>query len=162
MDSRPKANLAARKILFVFILAVICIVVVYSILDQNKPWVVPPEYKSLKNPLQPSESNLRAAQELYRDQCAQCHGPLGKGDGPEAHMHRPAPADLTDAGRMSAVTDGEVFYQISVGRRPMPPYMKRTTEEQRWQLTLLVRSYSQNTASPQAQPQASGENPPAH
>jgi mono/diheme cytochrome c family protein len=159
MDSRIKANLAARKMLFVFLLAVICIVVVYSILDQNKPWVVPPEYKALKNPLQPSESNLSAARELYRDECAQCHGALGKGDGPEAYMHRPTPADLTDAHRMSTVSDGEIFYQISAGRRPMPPFKNRTTEDQRWQLTLLVRSFSQNSVAPETKPPAPLEPP---
>jgi hypothetical protein len=161
MDSRPNPNLAARKILFVFLLALIGIVVVYSVLDQNKPWVVPPEYRSLKNPLQPTESNLRAARELYRDECAQCHGSLGKGDGPEAYMHRPMPADLTDSRRMSEVTDGEIFYQISVGRRPMPPFKNRTTDDQRWQLTLLVRSFSQNSSSPETKPVGSGGNPPS-
>jgi len=149
MQSPSKSNLAVRKIVFVFLLALICIVVVYSILEQNKPWVVPPEFKSLKNPLQPTDSNLRAARELYRDECAQCHGEMGKGDGPEAYTHRQQPADLTDRRRMSEVTDGEIFYQITVGRRPMPPFKNRTTEDQRWQLTLLVRSFSQSPALPE-------------
>ena len=42
---------------------------------------------------------------------------------------------------MSATTDGELFYQISEGRKPMPAFKKRLTEEQRWQLVLLVRSF---------------------
>ena len=162
MEPRTKPNLATRKIIFVFLLALICILVVYSILDQNKPWVVPPEYKSLKNPLQPTENNLRAALELYREECEECHGALGKGDGPQAHMHREAPADLTDARRMSAVTDGEIFYQISVGRRPMPPFKNRTTEDQRWQLVMLVRSFSHNSVPQDKKPTNPTENPPPH
>lgn len=158
MDSRPKTNLATRKVLFVFLLALICIVVVYSIVDQNKPWVVPAEYQSLKNPLQPTEANLRAARALYREECAECHGEFGKGDGPKAHMHREAPADLTEARRMSTVTDGGIFYQISVGRRPMPAFKNRTTEDQRWQLILLIRSFSQ-TASPEAKPVSAADDP---
>jgi len=35
---------------------------------------------------------------------------------------------------MSTVTDGELFYKISEGHRPMPSFKKRFTEEQRWQL----------------------------
>jgi len=162
MDTRPKANLAARKALFVFLLLVICIVVGYSIFDQHRPWVVPPEYKSLKNPLQATDSNLKAAAQVYRDECAQCHGVTGKGDGPESRTHSPAPADLTDVVRMNGVTDGEIFYQITTGRRPMPSFKNRITEEQRWQLTLLVRSFSQKTVETDKKPEEPGEKQPSH
>jgi mono/diheme cytochrome c family protein len=43
---------------------------------------------------------------------------------------------------MNSVTDGEIFYQISQGRKPMPGFKKRLTEEQRWQLVLYVRSFA--------------------
>src|SRR5256884_6738985 len=59
-------------------------------------WVVPEEYKSLKNPLPASPSNLNAAREIYFDECVQCHGERGQGDGPQAKSHYPLPADLTD------------------------------------------------------------------
>jgi hypothetical protein len=63
---------------------------------------------------------------------------------------------------MSRVTDGDIFYQITVGRRPMPSFKSRTTEDQRWQLTLLVRSFSQQTPPPEKKPENAGETPPAH
>ncbi|WP_306112987.1 MULTISPECIES: cytochrome c [unclassified Roseovarius] len=34
-------------------------------------------------------------QVLYAENCAQCHGPSGKGDGPWAASMRPRPANLT-------------------------------------------------------------------
>ena len=34
-------------------------------------------------------------QVLFAENCAQCHGPSGKGDGPWAASMRPHPADLT-------------------------------------------------------------------
>ena len=49
---------------------------------------------------------------------------------------------------MNTVTDGEIFYQISEGRKPMPSFKKRLTEDQRWGLVLLVRSFSAPSASP--------------
>ncbi|MGB7029674.1 MAG: cytochrome c, partial [Candidatus Acidiferrum sp.] len=52
----------------------------------------------------------------------------------------PTPASLADPKRMSSRTDGEIFYQISQGRKPMPSFQKRLNEEQRWQLVLFVRS----------------------
>ncbi len=121
--------------------------VVYWLIEQNKPWIVPAEYKNLKNPLAPSQSNLNAAKQIYADECAQCHGERGQGDGPEARTHYPLPADLTDPKLLVNVTDGEILYQISEGRRPMPSFKHRLTQDQRWQLVLLVRSFSQPPAS---------------
>ena len=130
------------KFLFATVLGVTCVLVIYWATQQSKPWVVPAEYKTLKNPLVPSPPNLRSARQLYREDCSQCHGQTGKGDGPEAWMHRPSPADLTDPVRMANVSDGEMFYQITEGRRPMPAFKNRLTEDQRWQLILLLRTFS--------------------
>jgi mono/diheme cytochrome c family protein len=127
MSSDAQRNLKTRKKLFAALLALICIVIVYAVFQNDRPWVVPEEVKKLKNPLQSSESTLKAARGIYTDECAQCHGERGRGDGPEAAMHSPAPADLTDAGHMIGVTDGEIFYQISEGRKPMSSIKKQMT-----------------------------------
>jgi len=150
-DAQP--NLKTRKILFASLLALICVVIVYAAFQRDRPWVVPEEVKKLKNPLAPSESTLKAARQIYTDECAQCHGEHGKGDGPEAMMHSPAPADLTDAGHMNTVTDGEIFYQISEGRKPMPSFKKRLTEEERWGLVLFVRSFARPAAAAEKNPE---------
>lgn len=147
MSANPPRALWLRKLLFVTLLLLICILVIYWVTEENKPWIVPAEYKNLKNPLAPSESNLNAARQIYADECAQCHGDRGKGDGPEARSHYPLPADLTDPKLLTNVTDGEIFYQISEGRRPMPSFKRRLTEDQRWRVVSLVRSLSQQRAS---------------
>jgi len=148
MPTDAQRNLKTRKILFVLLLALICIVLVYAAFQRDKPWVVPEEVKKLKNPIVPTESTLKAARGIYTEECAQCHGEQGKGDGPKARLHFSAPADLTDTRRMHSVTDGEIFYQISEGRKPMPSFKKRLTEDQRWELVLLVRSFSAPSAPP--------------
>jgi mono/diheme cytochrome c family protein len=152
MPTVSQLNLKTRKILFALLLALICIVLVYAAFQKDRPWVVPEEVKKLKNPLTPSESTLKAAKAIYTDECAQCHGEHGKGDGPEAMTHSPAPADLTDARQMNSVSDGEIFYQISEGRKPMPSFKKRLTEDQRWGLVLFVRSFSQPSATTDKNP----------
>jgi mono/diheme cytochrome c family protein len=48
---------------------------------------------------------------------------------------------------MNRVTDGEIFYQISQGRKPMPAFKKRLSEEQRWQLVILVRSFASQSSN---------------
>jgi cytochrome c553 len=155
MSRNPSRSLRLRKLLFVVVLVLICALVIYWLSQENKPWVVPPEYKSLKNPLTRSESNLKAARQIYFDECAQCHGDRGQGDGPQAKSNYPLPADLTDPKLLTNVPDGEIFYQISEGRRPMPSFKNRLTEDERWQLVLLVRSFSQPAASGNAPPAAS-------
>ena len=150
MPNAPR-SLGLRKVLFAALLLLICVLVIHWITEENKPWIVPAEYKALKNPVTPSESNLNAARQIYEDECAQCHGDRGKGDGPEARSHYPLPADLTDPKRLANVADGEIFYQISEGRRPMPSFKGRLSEDQRWQLVLLVRSFSEPAPSPSKQ-----------
>lgn len=148
MSAIPPQNLRLRKFTFAALLALICVLIVNWATQQHKPWVVPDEFKKLQNPLQPSESNLRFARELYFDKCAQCHGERGKGDGPQAWMQKPSPNDLTDTPHMNALTDGDIFYQITQGRRPMPSFKNRLTPDQRWQLVLLLRSFARQTATP--------------
>lgn len=142
MTANPSRTLELRKFLFVGLLVLICVSIGLAVYHQKKEWRVPEEAKNLRSPLLPSESNLTAAKILYRDKCSDCHGDAGKGDGPQAIMHDTQPANLTEASRMSRITDGEIFYQISEGREPMPAFKKRLTPEQRWQLVLFVRAFS--------------------
>jgi len=153
----PK-NMKARKILLASLLLLACISAVYATYQQKKVWAVPEDVKKLKNPLQPTPANLSAAAQIFNDDCAECHGDHGKGDGPEAMMHDPPPADLTDLQHMRTVADGAIYYQITEGRKPMPSFRNRLTEDQRWQLVLLVRSFSQPVAVPESKSDAA---PPA-
>jgi mono/diheme cytochrome c family protein len=133
-----------RKVLFGAVLTLVAVAILLAARD-NRPsraWNIPDDAKQLKNPLQPSPEALQAARVLYLDNCAQCHGEKGKGDGPEASMYDPLPADLSNKKFNDGLTDGEIFYQISEGKKPMPAFKKRFTEEQRWQMVLLVRSFA--------------------
>ncbi len=141
MTAHARSTLRLRKLLFVLLLAAISISVVFAIY-QNRQWKIPEEAKLRRNPLESTPQALAAARVIYLDKCVQCHGETGKGDGPDAAMYYPSPASLIDSKRMSGVTDGELFYEISEGRKPMPAFKKRLTEEQRWQLVLFVRSLS--------------------
>ena len=142
MPTNAPQNLKIRKTLFAILLLIILVVLAYTVLQENKPWVIPEEAKSRKNPLQSSEAALKSARRLYGENCAQCHGDTGKGDGPDALKYDPKPADFTDAAHMNTVTDGALFYQISQGKKPMPAFKRRMTEDQRWQLVLLIRSFA--------------------
>lgn len=137
-----------RLVLFVCALALIVVSAGLAIFHRQ-PWIIPPSEKLRQNPLNASAANLAAAKEIYGARCEDCHGEKGKGDGPDAMMYDPTPSDLTDAARMNKLTDGEIFYQITAGRKPMPSFRKKLSDEQRWQLVLFVRSLP---GAPTAQP----------
>jgi mono/diheme cytochrome c family protein len=132
---------ATRKALFALLLVVIASASVYTVLE-NRPWIVPEEAKQVQNPLPASASALTSIRPIYLDKCAVCHGDAGKGDGHDASLYDPAPTNFADAQRMTAATDGELFYKMSEGHKPMPSFKKRLTEAQRWQLVLLIRSFA--------------------
>jgi mono/diheme cytochrome c family protein len=156
MQKSAKPGKRLRWILFVCVLALIVLSVGLAVFSE-KPWVVPPAQKSAKNPLSSSAANLAAARQIYSDKCANCHGDTGKGDGSEAMMYDPLPSDLTNATHMRKLSDGEIFYQISEGKKPMPSFKKKLTEEQRWQLVLLVRSFSTGSSSAAAPEPVNGK-----
>jgi mono/diheme cytochrome c family protein len=145
MPATSSKSLLLRKLLLGIVLAAVCIAAVFAYYE-NRPWKVPEEAKQLKNPIPSSSQVLAAARAIYNDKCANCHGESGKGDGPDAASYYPSPTNLTDARHASNVTDGEIFYQISQGRKPMPAFKRKLTEEQRWQLVLFVRSLAAPTS----------------
>jgi mono/diheme cytochrome c family protein len=156
MAAPSKKSKQLRWILFFCVLGLIVLSIGLAAFHRT-PWAVPPAEKQRKNPLTLSDANLAAAKEIYKNKCSDCHGEKGKGDGSEAMMYDPAPSDLTDSANMSKLTDGEIFYQITEGRKPMPSFKKKLTEEQRWQLVLLVRSFA--AASSPAPAASSKEQP---
>jgi mono/diheme cytochrome c family protein len=143
MSIIEKRSRKLPKTMFLLVLAVVAAAIIYSAVN-NAPWSwpVPEEAKQLKNPLQPTAPALKSARDVYADKCAHCHGDTGKGDGRDANRYDPAPTDLTDSKKMNLATDGELFYKISEGKKPMPVFKNKLSEDQRWELVLLIRSFS--------------------
>jgi mono/diheme cytochrome c family protein len=141
MTGPSKKPKTLQKLLFALVIVLIFLSIGLAALHKT-PWKVPLEDKLRKNPLPASDANLSAAKPVFNEYCANCHGDSGKGDGSDAMMYDPSPSDLTDSKHMNTLTDGEIFYQITQGRKPMPSFRKKLTEDQRWRLVILVRSFS--------------------
>jgi cytochrome c5 len=59
---------------------------------------------------------------VYRERCALCHGPEGKGDGPAAAGLNPKPRNHTDGSYMNTRTDEELLEVIRHGKGGMPAW----------------------------------------
>ena len=124
------------------VLAVIAVAaIMFAVTSSN--WTAPPEAIAQKNPFPRTEVSIAAGKTIYNDRCASCHGDRGDGKGSEAARYATKPADFTDAKIMQAMTDGEMFWKITVGHRPMPSFKNRLTEEQRWQVIDYIRTFSE-------------------
>ncbi|MFQ5787131.1 MAG: c-type cytochrome [Thermodesulfobacteriota bacterium] len=53
--------------------------------------------------------------EIFETNCAACHGPEGKGDGPAAAALEPKPRNLGDAEYVSTLSNEHLFKVINVG-----------------------------------------------
>ncbi len=95
-----------------------------------------------KNPVAISNSLLAKARDNFSDNCLPCHGAEGKGDGPLSTSLDKKPKDLTSAKELAVMTDGEIFWTITRGRKPMPAFDQKLTDEERWGLVHLVRNIS--------------------
>jgi len=102
------------------------------------PWVAPESEKGKKNPLPADAKNIEQGEKIAKINCASCHGAKGKGDGAAAVALSPKPADWT-SDRVQHESDGEIFWKISNGRGPMPPW-KHLSENDRWAIILYIRS----------------------
>ena len=109
------------------------------IMAQSKPWPVPRDALTVKNPMATQASSILTGKALYTTYCSPCHGDKGKGDGIASAALSSKPADHTSAS-IQAETDGSLFYKISEGRTPMPQYKSALNETQRWELVNYIRT----------------------
>jgi mono/diheme cytochrome c family protein len=96
-------------------------------------------------PIQADEATLVAGAQIYRDQCAACHGYHGKPSSFGAHMFPNAPPlwERHHNGEVVGVSDdppGETYWKVANGIRltGMPSFKEILTDTQMWQVSLLL------------------------
>lgn len=108
---------------------------------------IPAEAAARANPVPLSAASLAAGRSAYAQNCANCHGPEGRGDGPGAAALPAPPADLA-AEHVQQQTDGSLFYTLTEGRpgTAMPAWGQTLSDKQRWDLVNHLRRLGEDRA----------------
>ena len=93
----------------------------------------------MHNPLLPSPQNLASGKKQFETYCAPCHGEMGDGKGPVAHLLSKSPKNLI-TGASKNLPDGYIYGAIRNGVLTMPSYQQEMPAEQRWQAVMYLRS----------------------
>lgn len=101
---------------------------------------------------------IAQGQALYADNCAECHGPEGQGDGPQASELKEAPRDLSDLSWTADRSQQDFFNAVSEGvasgtdaSASMPAFAD-LTEAERWAVVDYVRTFSYEYLAPGTAP----------
>ena len=138
----PKRNLLLGVSVAFVIVAAAGSIVLYATRD----WNAPAAARNMQNPVPATDDSITAGMMSYSTHCENCHGERGDGKGPRAEKLSIAPSDFTDAHAMGQMTDGELFWKISHGRRPMPAFREKLTEQERWELVDYIRTLARKPA----------------
>ncbi|HKS68750.1 MAG TPA: cytochrome c [Candidatus Acidoferrales bacterium] len=143
MDAKPPRK---RRTLIVAALAIIAVVVIVVLFDSLAGWSAPSSARKMKNPVPATESAIDDGMFNYSKHCKSCHGENGDGNGDRAHELSVMPSDFTDAREMSRATDGELFWKITNGHRPMPAFQNKLTDTERWEVVDYIRTFAKKSA----------------
>ena len=99
---------------------------------------VPADFAGKSNPL--GADAATAGAEVFKTNCAACHGETGLGDGPAGAALDPAPQNLADL--QAQAGDDYLFWRITTGKEgtSMVPWKGILTEEQIWQAVAFLRT----------------------
>ena len=87
------------------------------------------------------EDALAWGEELYRVNCASCHGDQGRGDGVAASDLSSAPQSFTNLNYMASRSTAEFFDAVTAGvDQDMPAFERQLSESERWAVSDYLRS----------------------
>ena len=102
-------------------------------------WAAPARASAKKNPVSADAASIGRGKAVYTAECLTCHGPSGKGDGPQAAQLETNPGNLT---KLQGQSPGALFWKVSEGKKPMPTFSTKLSEQQRWDVVNYIQTLS--------------------
>jgi mono/diheme cytochrome c family protein len=87
-------------------------------------------------------ADLAIGKSIYGDKCLKCHGEKGRGDGRKAADLEKKPADYTDKAKMTKFTDEDLKKAVKEGKKPMPAFGKKLSDEQIDDVIAYIRTFA--------------------
>jgi mono/diheme cytochrome c family protein len=140
--NRMKTGNLLRYSLLVTMMAalnLICVAATGRETTRKQAWRAPASETAKKNPVGANEESIKAGEKVYGKFCIKCHGKTGNGDGPDSTDLGVHPAKFSDP-QLRGESDGEFYWKITVGKKPMPGYKTRLSEADRWNVINYVRT----------------------
>jgi mono/diheme cytochrome c family protein len=131
------------KILHFLALFVILMLGSIALIDGVSNWAAEEKAKKMPNPVPSTDANFEAGMAVYQQHCVECHGDKGDGKGKKLDQLSVEPGNFTDARKMRNLTDGQLYWQISKGRDPMPGFDDKLGPTERWQAVDYIRGFSE-------------------
>jgi mono/diheme cytochrome c family protein len=119
------------------------LVSVGAVSAQYRGWDVTRANRDERSPLASVPGTAARGQKVFAANCARCHGPEGKGNGPESDHA----ADLTDEFRIELNTEGALFYKMWGGHSiqlrtevfDMPAFKDKLSRDDVWAVVEYVK-----------------------
>ncbi|MBK7853318.1 MAG: cytochrome c [Bacteroidetes bacterium] len=108
---------------------------------KGKPWPSPESAVKMKNPVKSDEASLKEGKDLYAQHCKSCHGAKGLGDGTKAEKIDISCGDFSSEETAKA-TDGELYWKTTEGRKPMPSFKEKLSDNERWAIVNYMRTFT--------------------
>jgi mono/diheme cytochrome c family protein len=120
-------------------------VVLFGITALSTPWSIsqdsaPAPAAGQKNPVKPTEKSQARAKELYKQDCALCHGDNGNGKTDLASGMGLTLADWSNPATLANKQDQDLFNVIRNGKGKMPAEPDgRAKDDEVWNLIIYIR-----------------------
>lgn len=167
--ARSEAVGHMRAILFSVVLSIIPVVVAGAgdhAQQRTSPkdsahghhWMAPPEAVKRPNPIPADTNSLTRGRKVFQENCANCHGANGRGDGRGAAPLNPRPTNL--AAMAGHHSDGDYAWKIANGRGAMPAWKGILSDNQIWDVVNFIQRLG--GAKPSADGHYHGHHHPGH
>jgi len=99
-------------------------------------WNIPLAANKVSNPVPKNEETVAKGQIIYNKHCVRCHGLSGGGDGTDQKV------EYGLSTIMPELTDGALFWKLTVGAGKMPSVARELTETERWLVINYLRTFN--------------------